>query len=193
MLHIYRWWALCCVVQAPFCFLLLSEGRKEGYHVANIPLYALYVAGSLSAAFHVPFVLSAEAPAALPTLCFWTHVVCVEFLFQASSLHDSTLWLLLSTIRSLSLLTVCAAARGSPRLLWCVNGSTYLVCLVHVMIHSEGLAWRLLLVGQAFLDALLVLAHKWDAQEEEDVEKNAHLFYLAVSSSLMHVGYIVGE
>ena len=196
MLDVYKVYALCCVVQAPFCLLLVS---KEGYHFdylangapAKLSMRVPYVAASLLAAFYVPFVLG-EASPVWGKLCFWTHAACTEILFLVSALHGAPFGMehiaLLASTRFLGLLTVCIAARGSPVALSVIHACAYALCVVHVVSYC-GQGWALVLAAQALLDALLWLAHKWDKQEEEDVEENAHTFYLACSCVLLHMGY----
>ena len=189
----YKLWALCCVVQAPVCMLLISERGSKGYtmvyHDGQEPMVALYVIASLLAAFHIPFVLTLQQ-AAMSHLTFWLHVACVHFLFVMSALKTGDCSVshivLLATTRFLCLLTVCVMARGSPLALSAVHASAYSLCVLHAAHLCSETPWMLL--GQVLLDALLWLGHKWDTEDEEEVEQNAHLFYLSISCCLLHVG-----
>ena len=171
----YKLYALLCVAQAPLGLLLVHELGPPG----TWSLTAAYLGACFLAAMFVPFYLTVEeteSAAVWAAALAWAHVLCAHWVVT----HDLLLW----ALRFSSLASLCACGRLGPLPTTCMHAALYLLCVV---LGGQ----RPPLLVQAALDALLVLAHTWDAEREVVVEQNAHLLYLCLSNVLLSVALFV--
>ena len=169
----YKLYSLLCVAQAPLGLLLVHELG------GTWPLTAAYLGACFLGAVFVPFFLSCEeteSAAVWAEGLFWAHVLCAHWVAS----HDLALW----ALRFSSLASLCTCGRQGPLPTTCMHAALYLLCVV---LGGQ----RPLLLVQTALDALMVLAHTWDAEREVVVEQHAHLFYLCFSNVVLSVALFV--